>query len=97
MADDKIYQNLKRLKNYSEWKVFADHVKAVAEVHKETSVGYLALDKVKDAQRQSWIIEGLLEAIGEPDSIVSEVESMKGKISLFCNLCGQKLKEVFMK
>ena len=86
-----VYDNLKRLKSYSEWKFFVSYMKEVRDIHKEASVSYSVKDKTEDAKRQAWLAEGILETIEEPDSVESEYESTLNKVRRFCALCGQKI------
>ena len=85
----------KVLMRYPEWKVFADHVKEVAQVHCDSSVNYISKRKNDDASRQADIAEGLVEAIDEPQSLIDEYNhSVKGIVDRACQLCGTVLDRV---
>ena len=72
--DEKLYRAMKALTRYPEWRDFEDRIKFVIDSHKESSVNYSAKNKASDAQRQAWIAEGLLEAIEEPQSIMTQYD-----------------------
>ena len=95
----KLAGSMRRLRVMPEWADFTAHLRdTVAAMHEKQSVVYLAKDRVEDAKRQAWIVEGLLEAADEPDSVIEQYDQENGllsKIGAFCALCGQKTISAF--
>lgn len=89
----RLAEAMKRLKASSDWPTFVTYVEgSLVKQHEAQAVLSLAKDKIEDAKRQAWIVEGLLEAIEEPDSIIQQHNQEKGlvaRVGAFCALCGQ--------
>ena len=70
-----LFNNCSRLVKQPEWTAFELHIEERIQSHKDLSVSFLAKDNLVDAQRQAWIVEGLLEALHEPDNVIKAEES----------------------
>lgn len=92
-TQEQLYYRAKRLVGADEWKSVEEYLKSVADVHRMDASNLLAHGKVKDAERQAWIAEGIEEAVRTPQELVVDYESMTGKFGRFCALCGHKVGE----
>lgn len=90
---DKLAESMRRLKSMPEWADFVKHVEGtVVVLHEKQAVLHLSRNRVEEAKLQAMIVDGLFEAIEEPDSIVEQHDQEKGlmeRIGRFCALCGQ--------
>ena len=92
MDKAKIYEDFKRLMSYPEWKTFDTHIKEIAKNHREISNNFLSKDNIKDAQRQTWLSEGLMEAINEPKHFIDFENSLTSRMmNKICHVCGHAL------
>jgi len=79
----------KALTSCPEWEFFVKDMQEQVQAHKNLSVSFAQQNKMDDAKRQAFIVEGIEEALSRPKDVIAYHESIFMKLKqTACALCG---------
>ena len=77
---EELYQVCLRLIAFPEWIRFVKEMELQAQEHEKAGIEFLDQNKLVDAQRQAWLMKGILETMERPNFIIAEHDSNLEKI-----------------